>query len=149
MEMRCNTKPRRGENGMSLATFEMREVKEFTRVFESLFNEGDAEGMASYYAEDARLLAEDTEPILGRRAIEQFWQGTCTGARAAKVRRTINLEEVTASGNLGYALGTVDVHIPWSGEQGRDIIFKYATIWRREVDGRWRLAIDISNRNPG
>jgi uncharacterized protein (TIGR02246 family) len=134
---------------MSLATLEMREVEEFTRVFESLSNEGDAEGMTSYYAENARLLAEDTEPILGRSAIEQFWRAVCTGAHAAKVKRTIHLEEVTTSGDLGYVLGTVNVHIPQNGEPGRDIIFKYATIWRREVDGRWRLVIDISNRNPG
>jgi ketosteroid isomerase-like protein len=77
---------------MSLATFEIGEVEEFTHLFESLFNEGNAESMASYYAEDARLLAEDTEPILGRGAIEQFWRAACTGARAATVRRTINLE---------------------------------------------------------
>src|SRR5437016_6021810 len=43
---------------MSLASLEHEEVEQFTREFEALFNAGDAAGMASYYAEDARLLAE-------------------------------------------------------------------------------------------
>jgi ketosteroid isomerase-like protein len=41
---------------MSLASLDFEEVERFTRAFEALFNAGDAAGMASYYAEDARLL---------------------------------------------------------------------------------------------
>lgn len=49
--------------------------------------------------------------------------------------------------DLGYALGTVVVHVPQDGAQEREITFKYATIWRREDDGRWRLVVDISSRS--
>ena len=46
---------------MSLASLEFEDVEQFTREFEALFNAGDAAGMASYYAEDARLLAEHAD----------------------------------------------------------------------------------------
>jgi uncharacterized protein (TIGR02246 family) len=132
---------------VSLATFERQEVEEFTRNFESLFYAGDVATMASFYADDAKLMAEDTEPIQGRKAIERFWQVACDGAKTAKARRTITLQEIAASGDLGYGLGIVTLGIPQSGGQERKITFKFATIWRREDDGRWRLVVDISNRD--
>jgi ketosteroid isomerase-like protein len=50
---------------MSLASLEHEEVEQFTHEFETLFNAGDAAGMASYYAEDARLLAEHARWSVG------------------------------------------------------------------------------------
>ena len=47
-------------------------------------------------------------------------------------------------GDLGYALGMVVVRIP----SGRELTTKYATIWQRDADGRWRLAVDSSSPNP-
>jgi ketosteroid isomerase-like protein len=97
---------------MSLKSLEHQTVEEFTREFESLFNAGDAAGMASFYAEDAKLLAEGADLVRGRGAIERFWRETIDRARAANAVRTISLHEVTSSRDLGYALGTVVVRIP-------------------------------------
>jgi hypothetical protein len=69
-----------GEEIMSLPTFEKQDVQQFARDFESLFYAGDAAAMASFYADDAKLMAEDTEPIVGRSAIERFWQVACERA---------------------------------------------------------------------
>jgi uncharacterized protein (TIGR02246 family) len=129
---------------MSLVSLEHEDVEQFTREFEALFNAGDAAGMASFYAEDARLLAEHADLIRGRDAIERFWREAISRARAADAVRTIRLDEVTSSGDLGYALGVVVVQIP----SGRELSTKYATIWQRDADGRWRLAVDSSSPNP-
>jgi uncharacterized protein (TIGR02246 family) len=129
---------------MSLVSLERQAVEEFTREFESLFNRGDAAGMAAYYTEDAKLLAEQADLIRGRDAIERFWQEAIGRARAGNAVRTISLDEVTSSSDLGYVLGTVMVRIPGRGE----FTTKYATIWRRDADGRWRLAVDSSSPNP-
>src|SRR4029077_11875468 len=82
--------------------------------------------------------------IRGRDAIERFWREAISRARAADAERTIRLDEVTSSGDLGYALGVVVVRIP----SGRELSTKYATIWQRDADGRWRLAVDSSRPNP-
>jgi hypothetical protein len=47
---------------------------------------------------------------------------------------------VTTSGDLGYALGTLTVTIP----DGRLLTTKFAVIWQRDPDGRWRIAVDSS-----
>jgi uncharacterized protein (TIGR02246 family) len=88
---------------MSLASLEHHEVEQFTREFEALFNAGDAAGMASYYAEDARLLPEHADLVRGRDAIERFWREAIRRARAADALRTIRLDEVTSSGDLAKA----------------------------------------------
>jgi uncharacterized protein (TIGR02246 family) len=129
---------------MSLASLDTQTVEQFERHFEVLFNAGDAAGMAAFYAEDAKLLAENTELIRGREVIEEFWRQAIERARAAGAIRTIGLDEVTSSGDLGYVLGTVTVRIPG----GRQLVTKYATIWQRDADGRWRLAVDSSSPNP-
>jgi uncharacterized protein (TIGR02246 family) len=129
---------------MSLASLGQEEVEQFTRRFETLFNAGDAAGMAAFYAEDARLLAEHADLVRGRDAIERFWREAIGRARAASAVRTIKLDEVISSGNLGYALGTVAVRIP----AGPELVTKYATVWQRDADGRWRLAVDSSSPNP-
>ena len=129
---------------MSLASLEHEEVEQFTHEFEALFNAGDAAGMALYYAENARLLAEHAPLVRGRDAIERFWQEAISRARSADAVRTIRLDEVTSSGDLGYALGVVVVRIP----SGPELTTKYATIWQRDTDGRWRLAVDSSSPNP-
>jgi hypothetical protein len=36
---------------------------------------------------------------------------------------------------------------PWTGFSARTTT-KYATIWQRDADGRWRLAVDSSSPNP-
>jgi uncharacterized protein (TIGR02246 family) len=129
---------------MSLASLEYEEVEQFSREFEALFNAGDAAGMAAFYAEDAKLLAEHADLIRGRDAIEGFWREAIRRARAADAVRTIRLAEVTSAGDLGYALGVVVVRIP----DGREVSTKYATIWQRDADDRWRLAVDSSSPNP-
>ena len=129
---------------MSLASLDRQAVEEFTRHFEALFNAGDAAGMAAFYSQDARLLAENTEMIRGRAAIEQFWRHAIERAQAAGAIRTIGLEEIISSGSLGYALGTVTVRIP----QGPRMTTKYAVIWQRDPDGLWRLVVDSSSPNP-
>jgi ketosteroid isomerase-like protein len=100
--------------------------------------------MASVYAADARLLAQGSEPIEGRPAVEEFWKRAIAGAGALGVRRSIHQDEVASSGDLGYQRGTVRLQIP-TAEGSKTITSRYLTLWRREPDGVWRITIDISN----
>ena len=129
---------------MSLASLDRQAAEQFTRHFEELFNNGDAAGMAAFYAQDARLLAENIPLLRGRAVIGQFWGLAIERARAAGAIRTISLDEVISSGDLGYVTGTVTVRIPDRSE----LATKYAVIWQRDADGRWRIAVDSSSPNP-
>ena len=129
---------------MSLAAFNFQELEHFTRVFEELFDAGDPEAMTSYYTSNARLMGEGMEPIQGHAAIGQFWRVAIDRAAAARARRTIQLHESSSSGDLGYALCTVQVEIP----AGHAISAWDATIWQRDPSGAWRIAVDISTPLP-
>jgi uncharacterized protein (TIGR02246 family) len=129
---------------MSLASLDKQTFEQFARHFEALFNDGDAAGMAGCYATDARLLAEGSDLVRGRDAIEVFWQVAIARAQAASAVRTIGVDDVIKGDSLGYALGAVTVAIPG----GRRIVTKYVTVWQLDDDGRWRIAVDSSSPNP-
>lgn len=129
---------------MSLASLDKQTFEQFARHFEALFNDGDAAGMAACYAADARLLAEGSELLQGRAAIELFWQYAITRTQAAGAVRTIGVDDVISAGSLGYVLGAVTVRIP----DGRRVVTKYVTVWQLDDDGRWRIAVDSSSPNP-
>jgi uncharacterized protein (TIGR02246 family) len=126
-----------------LADLERETVRDFAGYWETVFNEGDHRALAAYYAVDARLIATQTETVVGRPAIEQFWRAACAGANAAGARRTVQVEDAGSDGELGYLRGTV---VLARGEAATTV--RYLTLWRRQEDGRWRIAVDISNPSP-
>ena len=127
---------------MALAAFDPRDLQEFTRTFEDLFDDADAASMTSYYTEDAQLMAHGINPLQGHAAIAGFWRAAIARAATARARRTIRLHESHSSGDLGYALCTVTVDIPAAVVPS--IAVWDATIWQRDPSGTWRIAVDIS-----
>jgi ketosteroid isomerase-like protein len=127
---------------MALAAFDPRDLQEFTRTFEDLFDDADAASMTSYYTEDAQLMAHGINPLRGHAAITGFWRAAIARAATARARRTIRLHESHSSGDLGYALCTVTVDIPAAVVPS--IAVWDATIWQRDPSGTWRIAVDIS-----
>ncbi len=45
------------------------------RQFEKSFNQGDAEGLASLYSEDAKILPPNMDIVEGKNTIQSYWQG--------------------------------------------------------------------------
>jgi uncharacterized protein (TIGR02246 family) len=93
-------------------------------------NQGDADALASLYADDAVLLPPDHEPVRGRAAIGDFWrQGTDEG-----------LEVTTLTVEVGR------YHLPATDEEPADS-GKYVMCLKRQRDGAWKLTADIWNRS--
>lgn len=127
---------------MGLRSFHANDVDAFIRDWERWFDSSDYRTMASFYAEDARLVATHAPTVRGRPAITEFWRVASEGARAIRLRRTIKLEEAACDGALGYMRGTVTLEgLDPSGA----IIVRYATLWKQQLDGLWRLFEDISS----
>ena len=108
--------------------------------------------MTAYYTPDAYLMAEGIHPLQGHAAIRAFWDAAITRALAAEARRAIRLHESRSSGGLGYALCSVTIQIPpadgstAAGDATRAAWD--ATIWQRDPDGTWRIAVEISTPLP-
>ena len=131
---------------MALATFDRQEADRFAREFEELFYRGDAAVMTSFYTQDAMILAPDSEAVRGRRAIEEFWNAACQAAQRTEMKRTINVQHLERSGDLGYLVSTVTLEIPGDDGQSATITFNDVTVWKAGADGRWRVAVDSASR---
>lgn len=130
---------------MGLTALDHDAVERFLREWERLFDRGDARTMAAYYTEDATLIATQTETLVGRAAIEEFFRVSSDGARAVGLRRTVHLDEAECDGELGYLRGTVLLRRP---DAPATVRVRYVTLWKRQSDGAWRLAVDISSPEP-
>ena len=101
-------------------------------------NQGDADALASLYADDAVLLPPDHEPVRGRAAIGDFWRkGTDEGLEVTTLA-------VEVDGDLGYLVGRY--HLPATDEEPADS-GKYVMCLKRQRDGAWKLTADIWNRS--
>jgi uncharacterized protein (TIGR02246 family) len=99
-------------------------------------NEGDAVALTALYAEDAVLLPPDHEPILGRKAIGDFWnQGTDTGLEVSTLRLDVD-------GDVAYLVGRY--RLPATEEEEADA-GQYVLCLKRQADGAWKLTADIWN----
>jgi len=131
---------------MALTTFDRQEVRRFAQAFEELFYRGDAAAMTSFYAQDAMILAPDSEMVGGRPAIQDFWTAACEAAHRTGMKRAIKVRLVERSGGLGYVVSTVTLEIPGADGQPVTITFNDVTVWKSGADGQWRVVVDSANR---
>jgi uncharacterized protein (TIGR02246 family) len=112
-------------------------IEAAVRRYVEASNQGDADALASLYADDAMLLPPDHEPVRGRAAIGDFWrQGTDEGLEVTTL--TVEVE-----GDLGYLVGRY--HLPATDEEPADS-GKYVMCLKRQK-GAWKLTADIWNRS--
>lgn len=107
----------------------------------------DVERILSYWTDDAVVLPPGLPAVAGKAAIRQYVEGSMQIPRF-----NINWKstDVTFSpdGNLAYMFSRNAVTM--SAQDGTPAITKgrAVTIWRRELDGEWRCAVDIWNAEP-
>jgi uncharacterized protein (TIGR02246 family) len=128
-------------------TFSLEKARQLVHAFESAFDQGDYKAMASFYAENATLISDNSETLQGRHAIERFWQAACTLSSAKKIKRTTQIQHIDVSSGLGYVLGSIYLETPISDRQTNMSTVPYVTLWKRQPDGAWRLALDIAHQN--
>ena len=120
------------------------DIDQRNRAFEAAFNSGDMAALAAAYAEDATVMPPDSEPVRGRQAIQQFWQG----ARDSGIQTiALHTVQVDAEGDMAAEIGTADLTVQ-AGGQASTVGVKYVVVWKRRGSGPWELAIDIWNSRP-
>ena len=104
----------------------------------------DAERTATHYADDAVLMPV-AEPIVeGRAAILEEWRHVFGIPGYASNSRLV-ASAVSAAGDLGYTRGTYES--PMLGIGGKPVTErgKWVSVWKRGIDGKWRIVLDIYN----
>ena len=108
--------------------------------FRAGFNRNDAKQVASFYLDDARLLAPGEDIVQGRAAVESF-----VATLFDMGVRGIDFEVVTrqSENDLGIEVGLYTMRTAPDG----DVIDKgkYVSLRREQPDGRWLIELDVFN----
>ena len=59
--------------------------------------------------------------------------------------------EVSASGDLGYTVGTYEMSVNDAEGNPQRTVGKYLTAWKKQSDGQWKVVVDCFNADapPG
>ncbi|MFI5142581.1 MAG: YybH family protein [Thermoanaerobaculales bacterium] len=104
------------------------------------------EGWLAYHATDAVIFPAAGPIVSGLAAIKASYAKS--GFTPEGLTWTPVGADVAASGELGYTYGTWE----WKGNgpDGKLVVQrgKYATVWKKQADGSWKLVLDIGNEEP-
>lgn len=101
--------------------------------FGEAFATQDAERLAAFYADDARLLFHGQPTIRGRAAVDTVFRDAVSGGPATMRFVT---DEVIADGSLVVDIGRI---VGATGES------RYVVVYQRQPDGSLRIAVDATN----
>jgi len=104
-------------------------------------------GYMSYYAADAVELPNGADAIKGKDNIGQTMGFLDQGS---KLTWKPDFSDMAASGDLGYTYGTYVLTSKDKDKDGKPIVElgRYLTIWKKQKDGSWKVAVDMDNASP-
>jgi len=120
------------------------QIKSISAARAKAFNDGNAAGIAIYFADDALLMVPGKPASKGMKAVEDYYQSIFAEFNTILESR---YEEVQVSGDLAYGRGEAKVTLtPKLGGTSSVSTAKYLNVLKR-VDGRWVTTHDIWNGN--
>ncbi len=116
-------------------------------AFDSATAATGIDGWVSFFAEDGAMMPSGGPVIRGPGEIRKL-MGPEFATPGFSIRWKPGGAEVSASEDLGYTFGTSTVIAP--GPDGKPVTRygKYLTVWRKQADGAWKVAMDIGNAAP-
>jgi uncharacterized protein (TIGR02246 family) len=116
------------------------DIREAQASFLAALDRRDAKEAAAVYAPDARLLPPFADAMVGRDAIEAFWQaGLDTGLASVEFESL----KLARSDRIAYEVGRYAMHLrPEEGESVADR-GTYVLVHERQPDGSWRRVVEM------
>lgn len=98
-----------------------------------------------YLTEDALELPAGRNPIEGRENIVKLMN---EGQDTYTLDWSPQFAEVSKSGELGYTWGFYT--LTYNDENGKEQrnYGKYLNIWKKQLNGDWKVAVDMGNQSP-
>ncbi len=124
------------------------ELAGLTRAFEAAFNGVDAVSMSELFTDDARLITDEGEAIVGKKAIAERFLGVLSASPGVKIAcETTWVERLGADTAIEEGIATLQTNDP----QGPSEAVPYVAVYVKR-DGGWkhRLVRDLPHgRRPG
>jgi len=101
------------------------------------------DGFMSYFAEDASEVENKGEIVTGKANIRKSLEPWDVNLTWTPVKA-----EMAASGDLGYTFGNYVLKA--RDKNGNPVVHygKYATVWKKQKDGSWKVVMDMGNSSP-
>ncbi len=107
--------------------------------------DGGGKAFAAWFADDAVTIANKQAPVTGHAAI------------AAAAQWDPKQYQLTWTPQGGQMLPAGDAGYTWGHYEGRALdaqgnavttTGRYITLWKKQADGSWKVALDVSNEEP-
>jgi uncharacterized protein (TIGR02246 family) len=128
--------------GQASVDSDMSRLERGVAAFYDAVNAGDADAVVALLTDDAIMMPNNGDMVVGKEAVEQIWRA---GAASGFTIRDLRSVEVSSSGDIGYRVNSYFYGFVQEGTETDWHKTKNVHIWRRQPDGSWKLHIDIWN----
>jgi ketosteroid isomerase-like protein len=121
-------------------------LKQLEAEFMKAAAEHGSQGYMSYYADDAVEVPNGAPLIQGKENIAKT-MGFLDNQDNHLTWTPVGAD-ISASEDLGYTYGTYEFRA--KDKNGKLIVEhgKYTSIWKKQMDGKWKVALDMGNASP-
>jgi ketosteroid isomerase-like protein len=102
-------------------------------------------GFAQWFAEDGVALGNGAAPVVGKVAIAK---STTWSPKDYQLTWTPTDAVMGPSGDMGYTWGHFEGHSKDANGNPVTTTGRYITVWRKELDGSWKVAMDAGANEP-
>ena len=106
---------------------------------------GAAEAFNEYLTEDALQLPAGNNPVEG---VENIYNRMKDNQGNYVLDWSPQYAEVANSGDMGYTWGTYSLAYKDENGEEQKSYGKYLNVWKKQTDGKWKVAVDIGNDSP-
>jgi ketosteroid isomerase-like protein len=98
----------------------------------------------AFYADDAVVLMPNTPMMTAKETIRKSFS-EMLAVPGLLMKWQVTKVEAARSGDFGYTIGTYEMTM--NDAKGKPVTDhgKYATTWKKQADGNWKVVVDISN----
>ena len=122
-------------------------VMQLSKEWSQTISTKDVDKIVDYWADDAFVMQEGQAPLKGKQAIRQMVEESykMPGFRISWQPQSV---EVSDNGDMAYVIENAQVSFTDSTGKAVTINNKAVSIWRKQADGSWKNAVDISTADP-
>ena len=122
-------------------------IMQLSKEWSQIVATKDIDKIVSYWADDAFVMQEGRPPFNGKQAIQQMVEESFQMPGFSITWQPQSVE-VSGSGDMAYMIENAQVSFNDSTGKKITINNKAVSIWRKQADGSWKNAVDISTADP-